>query len=112
MSALRPFEARVVKLLAAGRLSPQQLHARLAFEGPGRYEYSGSGYFLTLAIPGLPLERIVCREPVVVGRSGDVTCGFVVFMERGELTLECFTWGAVEVPEGFRDGEVELSVLR
>ena len=108
MRALRSFEVEVVRLLAADALSPEQLGSVLSFEGPARYEYSGSGYFVTLSHPALPQARVVCYRPIVIGRSGAVACGFVVYIEHGELTLECHTWGPVDVPDGFREFEVEL----
>lgn len=108
MPALKTFEVEVVRLLAAGTLSPDQLESVIAFDGPVRYEYSGSGYFLTFSLPALPEPRVVCSEPKVIGRSGEIVCGFVLFIEGGELTFECHTWGPVDVPDGFRDFAVEI----
>jgi hypothetical protein len=46
----------------------------------------------------------------VVGRSGEVLCGFVAFLRNRELTLECHTWGAVDVPRDFRDLDVNVTI--
>lgn len=75
------------------------------------YDYSGSGYFLTVSHPRLPTERSVYSEPAVVGNYEDVQAGFVVFVQDNELMLECHTWGAVEVPSDYRDKDVKISVL-
>ena len=74
------------------------------------YEYSGCGYFLTVAHPMLPAERMVYSEPPVVGTAEDIQAGFLVFVENGELMLECHTWGAKEVPAEFRDKNVEVAL--
>jgi hypothetical protein len=60
-------------------------------------------YFLTVRHPSLLSGRTVCDRPRLVGRSGSIACGFVVFLENGELTLECQTWGPESVPVDFRD---------
>jgi hypothetical protein len=38
-----------------------------------------------------------------------VHSGFVVFLENGELTLECHSWGDVQIPESYREESVEIS---
>ena len=76
---------------------------------PERYEYTGSGYFLTVKHPGLPADRRTLSDPFVVGIAGDVRAGFVVFLGDGELTLECHTWGELDVPADFRQRQVNVS---
>jgi hypothetical protein len=111
MSVLRDYEREVLYTLATDVLSPRQL-AAVADEGElVGYEYTGCGYFLTVRHASLPRERIVCDSPVLSGSAGGVNCGFVVFIEGGELTIECHPWGE-GVPEDFRDREVELTTAR
>src|SRR5262245_49237753 len=98
MQALRDFEIRAIRLLANGALTEAQLAIVEQLTEPLRYEYTGSGYFLTLRDLSLPVAAKTLSFPVVVGESGEVTCGFVVFLGDHELTLECHTWGAVDVP--------------
>jgi hypothetical protein len=50
---------------------------------------------LTLSVP-----------PITIGTVDDVVSGFIVFLGEHELTLECHTWGAVDVPEDFRQRDV------
>ncbi len=57
---------------------------------------------------GIPEQRIVCDQPLLTGKLGDVYCGFVVFLEAGELTLECHVWGDDPMPEDFREHQVEM----
>ena len=104
MSVFRDFELKALRLL----LPPA--HADLAerFSGSVKYEYTGVGYFLTVRDPTLPAERSVYDEPWVEGTSGPVQCHFVVFVERHELTLECYTI-VDDMPEDFRDQVVRIS---
>jgi hypothetical protein len=109
MPALREFELRAIHLLAAGALTPQQFSLVASLPEAIRYDYTGSGYFLTVAHPSLPNHRMTLSSPAVIGQAGDIVCGFVVSLGDGELTLECHTWGAVLVPHDFRDRDVVLS---
>lgn len=108
MSAFKPFEVVVLRLLAKSVLSPAQIDA-LIIEGDFKnYEYTGGGYFLTVKHPSLPKKRVVCSHPIIVGDVGEIHCGFVLFFEDSQLLLECHKWGPVDVPEGFRDQLVQV----
>lgn len=109
MSAFRDFELQAIRLMAEGVLSDGQLQVVREAESASSYEYTGCGYFLTVAHSSLPSEPRTLSDPAVVGNSGDVQAGFVVFLGNHELTLECHTWGEVDVPENFRDHEVAIS---
>lgn len=108
MCAFRAFERKVVKTLVSRRMSVDQVTAVLDSASLVSCEHTGVGYFLTVRHPSLPSEKIVCSEPLLVGKSADVECGFVVFLEDGELTLECHTLGSDSVPEDFRERQVEI----
>jgi hypothetical protein len=75
------------------------------------YEYTGCGYYLTVRDPSLPAKRQTLSKPAVVGSCGDVQAGFIVVLGDGKLTLECHTWGPVDIPEDFRDRAVIISTL-
>jgi hypothetical protein len=108
MAAFRPFEVEAICLMAERVLSGPLLSSVIGAAQADRYEYTGCGYYLTVKHPGLPLERQSLSEPPVAGVAGDVQAGFVVYLGDGELTLECHTWGAVDVPPEFRDLEVQI----
>lgn len=108
MSILRDFEPEVLKLLAATAISPEQIEEVVREGTLVSYEYTGSGYFLTLSHANLPKERIVCDRPAIKGHADGMECGFVIFIENGELTLECHTWGSIDVSKDFRDKPVRL----
>lgn len=72
------------------------------------YEYIGSGYYLTVRHPNLPKNRIVCSKPILIGEAENIECGFIVFLENNELTIECHSWGELEIPENFREKNIEL----
>ena len=95
--------------MATGALSEEALQALAKVEHLASYEYTGCGYFLTVRLASLPAEPKTLSDPPVVGNSGEVQAGFVLFLGNQELTLECHTWGPVDVPADFRDREVAIS---
>lgn len=110
MHALRNFEVEVIRLLANSALDKNQLDCLASFTGSAEYEYTGSGYYLTIRMPMLPDIRSTLSHPFVMGEADGIECGFVAFLEHGELTLECHTWGTINVPSDFRERNVVLSM--
>lgn len=108
MAAFRTFEVEAIRLMASGALPEHLLSVVLAAPEADRYEYTGCGYFLTVKHPELPAERRSLSDPPVAGTSGDIQAGFVVYLGDHELTLECHTWGAVDIPADFRDRVVNV----
>jgi len=96
------------KYLRETPLPTQRLRAFRDAELVG-YEYSGGGYFLTVKHDLVPKERVVCSATMVVARAEEVEGGYIAFLENDELMLECYTAGAMDVPEGFRDLHVEIT---
>lgn len=109
MTVFRPHEVEVVRLLASRQLPPAALEELISAATFVDLEETGSGYFLTVQHPTLPAERVVCSTPLVLGRTGALTCGFLLFLEDGQLTLECHSWGE-SIPRGFRDCDIEVEV--
>ena len=108
MSVFMGFEQQVIRTLLSRQMEADQVEAVVNSASHVSYESTGVGYFLTVRHPTLPLERVVCSEPTITGRSGGLSCGFVVFLENGELTLECHSWGDASIPEDFRTRQVEV----
>jgi hypothetical protein len=102
------YEREVVATLLDGHLSGAVVESILAEAVLVSFEDTGAGYFLTAAHPDLPVERIACHEPVLIGTAGDLECGFVIFIENGELTLECHTWLGRGLPADFRSRDVRI----
>jgi len=96
-------------LLAGTRLPPDVLEDVIATASFVDLDETGCGYFLTVKHPALPRGRVVCDKPLVEGRADDVVCGFVLFLEGGDLTLECHSWGDIAIPVGFREYDVKIS---
>lgn len=103
---LRDFEIEAISRLATGVLSQEQIEGLKSLKAAARYEYTGCGYFLTVADPGLPSERQTLSVPIIIGTADDVVCSFIVFLGEHELTLECHTCGIVDVPEDLRQRRV------
>jgi hypothetical protein len=108
----KDFEIEVMKVLLARAFKSEEIDLLARECMDVEYEDTGVGYFLTVCHPTLPLARMVFSEPSVTGRAGELDCGFVVFIEDGELTFECHDWGSDPVPEGFRDQDVKVTVSR
>jgi hypothetical protein len=108
MSHFRPFEVQALQLLLDPELGSSTTAQVVRDSELVGYEYSGCGYFLTVRHKLLPTKRIVCGDPIVDARSGDVRAGYIAFVENGELMLECYTAGAIEVPSDFRDRSVTV----
>jgi hypothetical protein len=109
MSILREYEKTVVHLLASRLLLPQQLDAVIREGELVEYDYTGCGYLLTIKHPTLPTARTVCDTPKLTGSAEGITSGFVIFIEDRQLTIECHSWGEVDVPEWFRDRDVQIT---
>lgn len=109
MSMFKEYEIQVLHLLAARVLSPGQLGSLVREGECVGYDYTSCGYFLSARHACLPEERVVCHEPMVTGSAEGITCGFVIFIENGALTIECHSWGDVDVPAWFRDRDVQVA---
>lgn len=108
MTAFRPFEVQAIRMMADAAVPEQVLARVLAASAADRYDYTGCGYFLTVKDPELPTERRSLSVPPVAGVAGEIQAGFVVYLGDQELTLECHTWGAFDVPENFREMAVQV----
>lgn len=108
MNGIAEFEKQVIRRLCGAHVSSSLLEE--LFEMPGvDYEYSGAGYFLTFSHSELPVKRIVCDKPDMLGQWNGIDAGFVVFLENNELTLECHTLGSNEIPDNYREQPVKVS---
>ena len=109
MTVLRPHEAQVVRLLASSQLPSEILEDVIATASFVRLSETGWGYFLEVEHPQLPKKRVVCSKPLLLGRAGDLTCGFVLFLEDCHLTLECHGW-VDAIPAGFRARDITVGI--
>jgi hypothetical protein len=116
MTALRDFEMQAIAAMAGEILTPSHLMLLAGIDRLETYEYTGCGYYATVAHPNLPQSSGMLSTPSVMGiveeRDGRVVqAGFVCYLEPGKLTLECHTWGGIEVPEDFRERNVAIRAL-
>ena len=109
MSILKQFEIDVLSRLGGRALSERQI-TQISAEGEiVSLDFTGVGYFLTLKHESLAPTRLVLDEPIVSGTVGDLLTGFIAFVENGELTLECFSYGGDAVPKTYRDLDVQVN---
>lgn len=102
------YEKKVLETLVSSKISSDDLSSIIMNAELVDYEYTGSGYFLTVQHSSVPEQRIVCDKPSLMGEAGKIICGFIVFLENNELTIECHSWGEVEIPEDFRERDVKV----
>jgi hypothetical protein len=108
VSEFTGYEREVVRELVSPRLPEAQIIAVLDSASLVSYEHTGVGYFLTVRHSSLPNDRAVCNKPILIGSSDDYEFGFVVFLENGELTLECHSWGGASLPDDLRARDVRV----
>jgi len=109
MGVFKPYEEEVLDLLASSVLSAEQI-AAVKEEGIQLQDHhTGCGYFFSVTHPCLPLNRSVCHTPLVVGNAEGIECSFLVFIEKGHLTIECATAGLESIPLNFRNLNVRVS---
>ena len=106
----KDYEKKVLKLLTADKLTIDQLNQVLHNPQFIEYEYTGNGYYLTVYQSVLSSERLVCSEPIILGYAENIVCGFVIYVENNELTLECHSWGELNVPNNFREKKIEVEI--
>jgi hypothetical protein len=110
MPVFRHFEIDVLYLLMVPKLGMPLVQSFVRDANFMSYNYSGAGYFLCVRHPCLPAARMVLTEPQVIGVSGPVQSGFIIFIESGELMLECHSSGDAEMPLDFREQNVFLTI--
>lgn len=108
MTAFKDFEREVVTILSGPHMDVEQVSAVLDGAEFVSCDHTRVGYFLTVRHPALPVERQVYDSPLLIGGCGELECGFVIFLENGELTLECHSWDGSVIPEDIRDREVKI----
>ena len=108
MASLKPHELAVLEVLIS-KVIPEDILQEIKNDPHiSAYDVTGNGYFLTIKHPRLPEKRIVCDKPLLIGESGGIETGFIVFIEKRELTIECHSWGDLQIPPNYRESEVRI----
>lgn len=111
MRVFSEYEEKVIRILLREQLSADHLTEILGLAQRVSFEQTAGGYFLTVRHSYIPSEWYAYDQPTVTGTLGDLLCGFVVYVENGELTLECHAWGAAEVPADIREQPLAIEVV-
>ena len=111
MEILKDYEKKVLSLLVSSVFSTEKLSRIIRESKLIGYEYTGSGYFLKISHSLLPNESIVCELPIVIGEADGITCGFIIYIDNHQLTIECHSWGELNVTEDFRDKDVQIRTV-
>lgn len=115
MNQFTDYECLVIRALLRGHFSVPEIDTILQDAEFISEKHSGCGYFLTVKHPLLPIERVVCTDPAVEGRIGDIFVGFLLFLGEGELMLECCSYATDSNPDGdvpsdIREQELDIDV--
>jgi hypothetical protein len=108
MANLKSHEQIVLDILVLGIIPDAILKDIKSNPIITKYDVTGHGYFLTIKHPSLPLKRTVCNTPILIGECGGIETGFIIFIENGELTIECHGWGDKEIPRNYRELEIQI----
>ncbi len=109
IGAFVEYERAAVKILLGAHMSAERVRDLLDSAEPISCEHTGVGYFLTVQHPTLRTGRAVYEDPLVTGTAEDISCGFVVFLEDRQLTLECHSWGDSPIPTDIRERRIEVA---
>ncbi|MFK5947959.1 MAG: hypothetical protein QM500_04200 [Methylococcales bacterium] len=105
---LKPHEIRVIEMLVSDVISSETLNIIKRNPNITDYNVTGHGYFLTIVNTDLPIERIVCHTPMIIGECNGVESTFLIFIEEHELTIECAGMSEIEPPEDYRDWDINV----
>lgn len=108
----KEFEINAIKLLLQKHLDKKTIELISSYEGEFEYEYTGSGYFLSINAEWIPKNEIVISVPFVVGRFDKIQAAFVIFIRNNEFTLECHTCGEISIPANFRSLDVKIDTIK
>jgi hypothetical protein len=109
---LKDFEKKAIALLTFGLFTYADVLSMDREAELVDIEHTGVGYFLTIKHQRFSEQRSAYSEPVVIGEIPGLVVGFVVFIEKGELMLECHGWGADSVPKEIREMDVQVDPAR
>ena len=110
MNQLKVFEKKVLDLMVSSIIADELLKDIKNSPNIIEYTTTGNGYFLTIKHPSLPYHRIVCDRPILIGEYEGINTGFVIFIEKNELIIECHGWDDKSIPESFRNCDVKVYI--
>ncbi len=103
------YEQEALLLLCNDVISNSVLHDAIQNPENISCKFTGEGYYLELKHNDLPLDRIVCDKPTVIGKFQEQEVGFIAFIENGTLCLECYNYSNKGIPEEIRYGTIEIT---
>ncbi|WOX06128.1 hypothetical protein [Microbulbifer pacificus] len=107
---LKSFEQQIIRFLAQAHLSGEQRAKLSQCLDYAQYEYTGWGYYLTVADEIFPKEHAIIDTPWVCASAGSLETGYLLIFLDSEITLECFPYinshDQCGFPEGFRGMDV------
>lgn len=103
MLDLEPIERDAIQMLLAGEHPILEILRQQFDQSTGaQRKFTGVGFFTDLVVdddlPTVRKSRIVISDISAEVEGLEYGCGFNLFVEGRELTLECFLWAEDELP--------------
>ena len=103
------YEQEVLKILCNEVIPNSVLHDIIVNPESINCKFTGEGYYLDIKHKEVPIDRIVCDKPIVIGQYQEQEVGFIVFIENGMISLECYNYSNKGIPKEIRNGSVKIS---
>lgn len=107
---LRSYELQVIKLMLKNKLGDDNWTLFLKEHELIDFEYTGAGYFLKIRTANLNLPKETINKPTITGENEDLMIGFLLFVDKNEIVLECHSWGGMNPLENVRELDVEVKM--
>jgi hypothetical protein len=105
---LTPYEIEVLELMLKEKLKSIEFEDIFSNCSVSNYEYTGAGYFLELYCKGINLKEETIHKPIVEGKIDDIDVGFLLYVDKNKITIECHSWGDKNPPENIRDLKLKI----
>ena len=91
---LTEYEMKVLEMMLAPIVEPETWATIMSKYSVKNFESNqNAGYFLTIQVEGLNLSKETISEPNVMGAFSSYLVGFILFVERDQITIECHDYG-------------------
>lgn len=107
---VKHFEKELIRQLCEQDIATELLDNMLD-DKADQYEYTGAGYYLTFNNKMLPATRKIYNRPLLIGESKGIQAGFIVFIEKHQLVLECHAWDDTTIPDDFRERLITIKAI-
>ena len=103
------YEHKIIRLLCSEALPDLTLNILINKPEKVTCQFTGTGYYLDITHSEIPTERIVCDKPFLSASYQGKEIGFLIFIEKQILTLECYNLCNKDFPAEIRNNNIVIS---